>query len=251
MTTVAIIQARMTSTRLPGKVLMPAAGRPLLSIMLERVARARRIDRIVVATTTNATDDPVAALVSSEGHGVFRGSEADVLSRFHGAAREAGADVAVRLTGDCPIHDPEVIDAMVALFQDSEPGWDYVTNAIPRSYPAGLDTEVMSVAALDTASREATEGYEREHVTPFLYKHPERFRLKSVVMEPNRARERWTLDERADYELIRRIVEALLPENPAFGWRDVVDLLDAHPDWRAINGSVRDNPRIVDEVVFG
>ena len=243
MTTVAVIQARMTSTRLPGKVLLPALGRPMLDHMLERVARARRVDRIVVATTVNATDDPVAGLAATLGVAVHRGPEADVLGRFQGAVAANPAATVVRLTGDCPVIDPGLIDLTIGRYADADTPVDYATNAIPRSYPAGLDVEVFAARVLAEAAGEAVDPYDREHVTPFIYRRPERYRLASVVCEPNLAHERWTLDEPADYELLRRIIEALYPAKPDFDWHDVSALLDAHPDWRAINAAVRETPR--------
>lgn len=251
MTTVAIIQARMTSTRLPGKVLMPAAGRPMLAHEIDRVRRAASIDAICIATTSNPEDDPVAALAEREGVATFRGSEHDVLGRFVGAAECVGAELAVRLTGDCPLTDPALIDAVVALFRTSDPAVDYATNSFPRTWPIGLDIEVASLAALRQADAEATDSYHREHVMPFLYSQPERFRVVSLRAPEDLSGHRWTLDERADYELLRRIVEALAPHNPAFGWRDVIALLDAHPDWRTVNAAVGQKQRRYEDRIAG
>lgn len=250
MRTVAIVQARMTSTRLPGKVLLEVLGRPMLSYQLDRVSRVAAIDRIVIATTTNATDDPIAHFAEDNGFGLHRGSESDVLGRFEGAARAHDADIVVRLTADCPLADPDVIDLVIQRFRGAAPACDYATNAIPRSYPAGLDAECFSRAALETAAREATDAYDREHVTPFLYRNPDRFTLLSVVAGVNLAAERWTLDEPGDFELIRRVLEALYPANPKFRMADALALLDANPDWRALNRAVRDKPRAVEHAVF-
>jgi spore coat polysaccharide biosynthesis protein SpsF len=250
LSTIAIVQARMTSTRLPGKVLLEVLGKPMLAHQLDRVGRVPSIDGIVIATTVNRTDDPVAAFAEAGGFGLYRGSEHDVLSRFKGAIDATDADTVVRLTADCPLADPDVIDQVIQRYRDADPPCDYVTNAIPRSYPAGLDVEVFSRAALETAANEATEDYDREHVTPFLYRNPERFRLLSVVLEPSLAWERWTLDEPGDFELIRRVLEALIPEKPDFRMADVIRVLDENPDWRAFNGSVREKPRMVEDVVF-
>src|SRR3546814_6034329 len=167
----------MTSTRLPGKVLLPAAGREMLAHQIDRVRRARTVGTVCIATTGNAADDPVAALAEREGVPVFRGSEHDVLDRFLRGAELVGADVAVRLTGDCPLTDPELIDAVVGVFRDAEPAVDYATNSFPRTWPIGLDVEVAAMAALRQAAAEATDPYDREHVTPFLYRQPERFRI--------------------------------------------------------------------------
>lgn len=250
MNTVAIVQARMTSTRLPGKVLLEVLGKPMLAFQLERVRRVNSIDGIVIATTTNATDGPVAEFARAEGVGLFRGPEHDVLARFLGAAACTEATTVVRLTADCPLIDPEVIEHVIRRYLSADPRCDYVTNAIPRSYPAGLDVEVFSRRALEVAAAEARDSYDREHVTPFLYRSPERFRLLSVVLEPDLSWERWTLDEPGDFELIRRVLKALYPGNPKFTMADVIRVLDENPDWRAFNGSVREKPRMVENVVF-
>lgn len=250
MRTVAVVQARMTSTRLPGKVLLKAMGRSMLDYQLERVARVPSIDAIVIATTTNASDDPIEAFARDHDFGVHRGSEHDVLGRFEGALARSDAEAVVRLTADCPLTDPDVIEQVIQRYKSADPGCDYVTNAIPRSYPAGLDVEVIRREALETAAREARDDYDREHVTPFVYRHPERFKLLSVVLEPNLSWERWTLDEAGDFELIRRVLEALYPVNPDFRMRHVIELLDENPEWRAFNGSVREKPRLVENVVF-
>ena len=251
MTVAAVIQARMTSTRLPGKVLMPAAGRPMLAHEIDRVRRANSVERICIATTTNADDDPVVALAEAEGVAVFRGSEPDVLGRFVGAAESVGAEIAVRLTGDCPLTDPALIDSVVALFRDSDPKVDYATNSFPRTWPIGLDVEVASMTALRLANKEATDSYDREHVMPFLYRQPERFGIASYTSPVNLGANRWTLDERSDYELLVRIIEALVPENPGFGWQDVIALLDAHPEWRTLNAGVGQKHRRYEDKVAG
>ncbi|GHD52459.1 spore coat protein [Thalassobaculum fulvum] len=243
MTVAAVIQARMTSTRLPGKVLLRAAGREMLAHQIDRVRRARSVEAICIATTTNADDDPVAALAGREGVAVFRGSEHDVLGRFVGAAGLVGADIAVRLTGDCPLTDPELVDAVVGVFRSAEPPVDYASNSFPRTWPIGLDVEVASMAALRTAAAEADDPYDREHVMPFLYRQPQRFRTAGYPAPEDLTGHRWTLDEASDYELIKRILEALLPVNPEFGWRDVIALLEAHPQWRIVNAGVAQKQR--------
>ncbi len=240
---VCISQARMTSTRLPGKVLMEAAGKPLLEHHLERLGRCRTLDALVLATTVNATDDPLEALGRRLGLPVFRGSEQDVLSRFAGAAAEAGADIVVRVTSDCPLIDPALVDGLVAAFlagRGEVPPLDYLsidTSLLPR----GLDAEAFTRAALDEAAEQAADPAEREHVTPYIYRRPGRFRL-GRPLRPDGAGPvelRWCVDEPADFELVRRLLEALLPENPTFGWQDCCKVLEAHPDWAGINREVR------------
>lgn len=242
MKVVAIVQARMTSTRLPGKVLREVLGRPLLGYQLERLRRCRSVDEVVVATTANRTDDPVVAFAEAEGHRVWRGSEEDVLSRMYEAACLASADVVVRLTADCPLIDPGVVDRVVGKLIDGWPEVDYVSNAVPRSFPAGLDVEAMRMEALAAAHAEALARQEREHVTPFIYNHPERFQCLSVEHRPSLAEHRWTVDHPEDFELVRRIIEALYPTKPDFDYRDVLGLLERHPDWRHLNAHVYKRP---------
>lgn len=243
MTVAAVIQARMTSTRLPGKVLLRAAGREMLAHQIDRVRRARRVEAICVATTGNADDDPVAALAAREGVAVFRGSEHDVLDRFVKAADHVGATVAVRLTGDCPLTDPALIDAVVEVFRTGRPPVDYASNSFPRSWPVGLDVEVASMPALRIAAAEADDAYDREHVMPFLYRQPGRFRTAGCPAPHDLSGHRWTLDEASDYALLSRILEALLPVKPDFGWQDVIALLAAHPEWRSLNAGVTQKQR--------
>jgi len=237
---VAISQARMTSTRLPGKVLMPAAGRPLLAHHLERLSRTPGLDAVVLATTVNATDDPVVECAQSLGVAVFRGDEQDVLGRFAGAAALAGADLVVRVTADCPLIDPALVGRLIVAFQEDQP-LDYLSIDSTR-YPRGLDAEIFPRRLLDEAAANAADPAEREHVTPYIYRRPDRFRLGTALVpdapvEP--ADQRWCVDEPADYELVRRLLEALVPSNPCFGWQDCCKTLRDHPDWVDINRSVR------------
>ncbi|HYD70512.1 glycosyltransferase family protein [Azospirillum sp.] len=229
-----VSQARMASTRLPGKVLMDAAGRPLLAHHLDRLRRCRRIDAVVLATSDGTIDDPVAALADSLGVTVFRGSEHDVLDRFAGAAALDRAEIVVRVTADCPLIDPALVDAVVGFFLAQAVDYAHLDVSL---FPRGLDTEVFTRAALIEAESHATDPAEREHVTPYLYRRPDRFRLASF-REGAPARhggERWCVDEPADLELVRRLL-AVLP--PGFGWQDVCKVLDDHPEWTAINRAV-------------
>lgn len=240
MKTLIIVQARMTSTRLPGKVLLPLAGEPMLTRLIERLRRVRRADGIVVATTTNATDDPIAALCAQLGVPCHRGSEHDVLSRYADAARVHGADVVVRITSDCPLIDPALIDQTIAAFDEG--GSDYVSNMLPPTWPYGMAVEVFSAAALAQAHAEATQAAEREHVTPFLYWHPERYRLRNVASPVDLSHHRWTVDTPEDYALVSRLFEHLMPTRPTFTQADVLALLEQHPDWIAINQHIRQKP---------
>jgi spore coat polysaccharide biosynthesis protein SpsF (cytidylyltransferase family) len=230
MTTVAIIQARMTSSRLPGKVLMDMAGQPSLTRMLDRVRRSGSIQDIVVATTVNATDDPVAALAASRGVRVSRGSEQNVLERFTAAAREAGATTAVRLTADCPMIDPGVIDACVALFERS--GVDYASNVNRRTYPDGLDVEVFSMDALAKTNREVgNHARLREHVTIYMRgKFPDlpqgEFTRADLVFDADFGHVRWTVDYPEDLERLRVFFTEL---SEPFTWLDALALATRKP----------------------
>ncbi len=232
--TVAVIQARMSSTRLPGKVLLPLDGRPMIAFMLERVRRARRIDEIVLATSTDASDDPLAALMATLGVACHRGSLNDVLARFAGAVQGRDADVVVRLTGDCPLIDPALINRVVDHLRSQQ--LDYVSNTDPPSYPDGLDVEAFTARALHEAVRQARLPSEREHVTPYLYGHRELFRVGGVSGAVDLSALRWTVDHADDLAVVRALVEAL----PAGSARDadLFDLLralDRHPALREAN----------------
>ena len=238
MKVVIIDQARMTSTRLPGKVLKEVAGRPLLEYQIERLRRVRNAHEVVIATTENATDDPIIGLCERLGVSTYRGSEEDVLQRYYEAAQAHGADVVVRVTSDCPVIDPEIIDAAIAMFLAPPMLYDYVSNTQTRSYPRGLDVEVFSFAALAAAQAEGRLEYEREHVTPYLYQHPERFRIAQLVAGEDHSQHRWTVDTAEDFELVGRIIAALYPVNPEFDLAAMLDLLRRHPDWSEINAQV-------------
>lgn len=235
MKTVAIIQARTGSTRLPGKVLLPLLGRSLLSHVVRRTSRATRIDETVVATTVAPRDDAIADLAAAQGWLVVRGSELDLLDRYLQAARAHDADVVVRITSDCPLIDPELIDAVVAAMDE---GVDYASNSLePRTYPRGLDVEAMRRAALEEADRIDRDPASREHATPFIYRHRERFRLRRLAHPVDLSAHRWTVDTPEDYALVRRIYEALGRDD--FGWRDALAVVEAHPEWADVNRDVR------------
>ena len=235
-TTLAIVQARTGSTRLPGKVLLPLLGEPVLVHVVRRVARARALDGVVVATTVEPGDDPIERLASTEGWPLVRGSEQDLLDRYLLAARAHEADIIVRITSDCPLVDPDLIDAVVAALRET--GVDYASNTLPpRTYPRGLDVEAMTRAALETAGREDTDPASREHATPYLYRNPDRFRLQPVPGEADLSMHRWTLDTPEDYTLIERIYEAIGHDD--FAWTEVLALLEANPEWSELNRHVR------------
>ena len=225
--TVAVLQARMSSTRLPGKVMKPLAGRPMIERQLERLRRCETLDRIVVATSDDPSDDVLATHLQSIGVPVFRGSLTDVLARYLGAAHAFGIQgQMVRLTADCPLADPGVIDDCVRL--QRELGVDYVSNGRRRTYPHGLDVEVFELDALEIAGREATDPYDREHVTPFIYRHPERFSLGELVQARDESHLRWTVDTPEDFDFVGRVYAALYPGKPDFTSDDVRALPFAH-----------------------
>jgi spore coat polysaccharide biosynthesis protein SpsF len=235
MTTVAIIQARMGSSRLPGKILERFAGKTALAHVVERTQACPAIDEVVVATTTATRDDVVVEVCRSAGWRWARGAEDDVLDRYYPAARDRSADVVVRLTSDCPLIDPVVIGALLDRFEAA--GADYASTSHPTAtFPLGISVEAMTFAALATAWREDANPAWREHVTPFLYRHPERFRLVGLAADGAYAHHRWTLDTPQDAALLRLIFDHL-GAGPS-GWRDVLALVEAHPSWSAINGAI-------------
>jgi len=230
----AIVQARMGSTRLPGKVLKEAAGKPLLAHLLQRLGRAKTLDHIVVATSIDSRDEAITSLCSRLGVPVFRGSESDVLDRFVGAAREFGLEVVVRVTADCPLIDPELVDGMVRFFLEHQGQFDLVTNRHPLTFPDGLDFDVLGLSALTHAWSHATTPSQREHVIPYFWESG--MRVHNVVDPENHFRKhRWTLDYPEDFDLIRRILEALYREGKHFGIRDVLAFLEKHPELSLLN----------------
>lgn len=233
-----IIQARMTSTRLPGKVLMPVMGKPLLEYQIERLQRVLRADDIIIATTTKKSDQPIADLAERLGIKVFRGSEEDVLSRYFGAAQENCIDVVVRITSDCPLIDPVLVDDIIATYQNNSESCDYVSNCLIRTFPRGMDTEVFPFRLLEKAYWEANEQPYREHVTPYIYEDNQRFRLLNVAFQRDESHQRWTVDTPEDFILIERILETLYPINPLFELEEVLALMFIHPDWAEINSQI-------------
>lgn len=241
MKVVAVIQARMGSERLPGKVLLDIRGKPMLARVVGRASRIRGVHEVVVATSDDPRDDELASACRDVGVPVFRGSESDVLDRYHKAAKEWNADAIMRITADCPLLDPDVSGRVLEQFLALRP--DYASNSIRRTYPRGLDTGVMSFDALERTWREAKLPYEREHVTIRMYERPEEFRLLSVESElkTNYSHHRWTVDTPEDLQFVRAVY-GLFPENDEFHWLDVVDMLSMHPDIMNINRHVRQKP---------
>ncbi len=224
-----VLQARMSSTRLPGKVMMPLLGAPMIDRQIERLRRSARLDRLVVATSDDPSDDVLAAHLEASGVEVFRGPLADVLARFAGAVARLGpAQHVVRLTADCPLTDWRVLDRCIDLHLAE--GNDYTSNDLPHTFPHGLDVEVMTAAALDAAVRDAVAQDEREHVTLFLYRRPDRFKLGCLTQDVDQSAERWTVDTSNDFEFVRRVYERLYAANSAFTSEDVLALDFRHTE---------------------
>ena len=230
----AILQARMSSTRLPGKVLAPILDRPMLLRQLGRVGRAQSFDRLLVATSTSPSDDVIARLCADNAIECFRGSLHDVLDRFVQAARPYAPDHLIRLTADCPLADPDVIDRVVEHHLEGR--FDYTSNTRIRTFPHGLDAEVFRFPCLEQAWRNATAPFEREHVMPHLWGGA-CFETSQVCQRRDQSHLRWTVDFPEDLELVREIYAALYPGDPAFTTRDIMGLLGDRPALTAINAA--------------
>lgn len=236
---VAIIQARMGSSRLPGKVLRDIGGKPMLYRVVVRSRRAQTIGRVVVATTRDESDDPVAAYCRAQGFPVYRGDLHDVLDRYYQAARLFNAHTVVRLTGDCPLIDPHEIDRTVRAFEES--GVDFAANRLPppwtRTTPIGMDTEVVRFSALEKAWRLADQKHQREHVMPFFYEETGRFKVLLVDHDPDLGHLRLTVDTPEDLALVRKVYE-FFGNTDHFSLREIIALLNRHPGWLKINAGV-------------
>jgi spore coat polysaccharide biosynthesis protein SpsF len=238
MKVVAIIQSRMGSTRLPGKVMMDLSGKPVLVRCVNRVKRAHTLDEVVVATTNKPADDAIMHLSDNQGWPCFRGSEEDVLDRYYHAAKTYEADVVVRITSDCPLIEPEIVDKVVKEFLERQPGVDYCCNVLPkRTYPRGLDTEVMHFNVLERIWREDQNPAWREHVTAYIHRNPELFRIHGVINNIDCSHMRWTVDESEDLSFFRRIYNHFGSDR--FSWQEVLVLLEKHMEWSMINSHIQ------------
>lgn len=229
----AIIQARMSSTRLPGKILFPLGDTTVLGYTVRRVQEAKRIERVIIATSDDSSDDAVVKEGDALGVETFRGNLHDVLDRYCRAAQSVGAEHICRVTADCPLIDPDIIDRAAERYESEKP--DYLSTGRERTtFPDGMDTEIFSFAALERAWKEAKLASEREHVTPYIWKHPEIFKLSEIRHERDLSKVRLTIDEQADYEVLKRIVSEVRP----LSMNAMVEYLSAHPEVAVLNGSI-------------
>lgn len=235
MKVVAIIQARMGSTRLPGKVMKEILGKPVILWDLDRISVSKLIDEIVVAIPYGKENDVIVDTIKEYNDKIVttRGSEDDVMDRYYQAAVQTNADVVVRITSDCPLIDPVVIDNVIKQFLDND--CDYCSNSLTRTYPCGLDTEVFSFKALEEAWNEATKDYEREHVTPYIIENPDKFKLFNVANDVDLSYLRWTLDTKDDFELISAVYKRIYPKKQLFLMDDILELLDKEMELIDIN----------------
>lgn len=237
---VAIIQARMGSTRLPGKMMKDISGKPLVQHIIERVSYSKMIDDVIVATTLKQEDDIIIDLCSKIGTKGFRGSENDVLDRFYQCAKKFEADIIVRITGDCPFVDPDIIDMSINHFLNHD--CDYASTAYPEpSFPDGLDVEVFSFKALEIAWKEAGLPSEREHVLPYIWKNElGQFKVETIRNDKDLSHKRWTIDDQNDLKFVVAIYDALHRNNSIFKFKDILDYLEKHPELEKINaGTIR------------
>lgn len=234
--TLTVVQARSSSTRLPGKIFLPLAGEPLLVRMIERVRAAKLVGEVVVASTTDAVDDEIEELCRANGIPCYRGHPSDLLDRHYRCALANRADIVLKIPSDCPLVDPSVIDRVIDQYLSNEA--DYVSNLHPPSYPDGQDVEVMSFTALETAWSEAEQDFEREHTTPYLWERPERFRILNVVWGTGQdlsMTHRLTIDYPEDYELIQRVYQELYARDRIFGLNEIMALFAAEPALLQLN----------------
>jgi len=235
----AILQARYSSSRLPGKVLKPILGTPMLALQIERILCAKKIDKLVVATSVNDADASIYNMCRSIDVDCFRGDLNNVLDRFYQAAKPNEPDYIVRLTGDCPLIDPEIVDSVIQFCLDGN--YDYVSNSLKPTFPDGLDVEIFKFAALESAWQEASLPSHKEHVTPFIYLQPDRYKVSVFKNGVDLSDLRWTVDEKEDFEFVSKIYSALYNSNPRFVMKDVLQLLEIRPELAQINTKYQRN----------
>jgi spore coat polysaccharide biosynthesis protein SpsF (cytidylyltransferase family) len=234
---IAFVQARMGSIRLPNKVMKLVNGKPLIEYLLLRVAKAKLIDKVVVATSVNSNNDTLVSFVNSLGFETFRGSEQDVLSRFYEAAKFHNATTVLRITADCPLVDSFLIDSLISEYLNS--GNDYATNTLPPTYPDGLDVEVFSFESLERAYQKAVASNEREHVTPYI-RYSGQFKIHNAIHEVDFSDRRWTVDEEDDFEVVSNIFQYFHPDI-YFDWNKIIEIENSHPELFLKNKHIRRN----------
>lgn len=236
---VAIIQARSGSTRLPGKIFKEICGKPMLWHVINRLSYSVQIDNMVIATTTAPEDDSTEKFCIENKIEYYRGSVENVLSRYCEAALQSGAEIIIRITSDCPLIDPAIIDRMLEQFISSGQTIDYMSNVVERTFPRGLDTEIMTFDSLSKAAKEAVSSFDREHVTPYIYNNPDRFKVTNFKNEKDYSRYRWTVDTIEDFNLITQIYNELYVPNKLFLLDDIIDLMNRKPELNKINENIK------------
>jgi spore coat polysaccharide biosynthesis protein SpsF len=235
---VTLIQARISSTRLPGKVMFQILGKPLLIRMIERLQNAKLVNKLVVITSENSEDDIIETLCKKEKIECFRGSLYDLLDRHFQAAKKYKADAVVKIPSDCPLIDPKIVDKVLKYYLDNKNKFDYVSNLHPATYPDGNDVEIMSFDTIEKAWKESTKRYEREHTTPYIWENSDNFRIGNVIWESGldySHTHRWTIDYKEDYLFIKRIFDELYTVNPCFSIYDILKLLEQKPEIKELN----------------
>lgn len=238
MKVVTLIQARMSSSRLPQKVMLSLCGKPLLYRIYERVKRATNSGEVIIITSRSRTDDRIASMCAKFDIPFYRGHLNDLLDRHYKAAKKYKADAVVKIPSDCPLIDTHVIDKVIGYYLENSNKYDYVSNLHPASYPDGNDVEIMGFNTIETAWKEADRDFEREHTTPFIWENPHRFRIGNVEWENGAdysSTHRWTIDYEEDYVFIRSVFEELYDKKPWFGIHDILDLLRDKPYLKDIN----------------
>ncbi|MCE5295416.1 MAG: glycosyltransferase family protein [Chlamydiales bacterium] len=236
--TMIVVQARLGSTRLPGKIFKEVNNKTLLAYQIERLRRVKGVEGICVATTTLSQDDAILDWCNLEGLHCIRGSVDDVLSRYKAAADAFGLEAIIRITSDCPLLDTDLIEKGLQCFSEHYETLDYLSICHERTYPLGMDFEIFRTSALEKAFFEATSAIDKEHVTPYIWKQPEVFRLANLQQTKNESQYRLTVDTEEDFVLIKHILDALYPTNPEFTRADIMTLLANNPSWHAINAHV-------------
>lgn len=238
MKVLAIIQARMASTRLPGKVLMDIAGRPMLWHIVNRLNFSKKINEIILAIPDSEENDQLESFAKNQNLKYFKGNEKDVLSRYYETAKEFGVEVIVRITSDCPLIDPEIVDLVIEKHLNSTA--DYTSNILKRTFPRGLDTEVFNFSTLEKSYREAKEDYQREHVTSYIYEHPEIFKLQNITAtgELRHPEFRLTVDTKEDLQLIKEIYKHFYKNGEVFYIKEIINLFNKHPELKKINADI-------------